>query len=110
MAETTDQADIAVVALTEAEDVAVLVVEDLHLGAVAVLIAVEIEETVRCLKPHVVTAEKNVKCLLDLQTVNRFIVVSVLRKWEMEVEVTLQEVILGHKPQSQLRTIPNWKL
>jgi hypothetical protein len=100
----------SVVALTVAEDVAVLAEGDLHSEAVGVLTAAGTGEIGRCLKPHVVTAGKNVKCLLDLQTVNRFIVVIVLRKWEMAEEMTLQEMILDLKPRFQLQVIPNWRL
>lgn len=105
MEETTDQADTAVVALTEAEVVVALVVEDLHLVVDAVLTGVETEETVRCSKPHVVTAGKTVRYLLDPQTVNPSIVVTVLRKWVMVEEVMPQETILDPPPQFQIKIV-----
>lgn len=94
--EMTGQADTAVVALAEAEDVVALVEEDLHLVEGVALTGVEIEAAERCLKPLAVTAEKNVRYLLDLRMESLFTAVSVLRKWEMATDAILQETISGH--------------
>ena len=41
-------------------------------------------ETGQCIRLFVVTAEKNVKYLLDRQAANLFIATTVLRKWEAQ--------------------------
>jgi hypothetical protein len=53
--------------------------EDLHSVEAEASIEVEIDQ---CLRLLVAIAEKNVKCLSDQQTANRFTAVSVLKKWE----------------------------
>ena len=72
----------------EIEAVEVLIAEGRVLAAhVAGFQAVGTVGHAKCLKQHVVTVEKNVKFLLDQQMVNRFIAVTVLRKWETAAEV-----------------------
>lgn len=60
-------------------------------------------ETDQCLQLPVATVEKSVKCLLGLQTANRFIAVSVLkRKTAVPIHVDLmtEVVLLRHKVES----------
>jgi hypothetical protein len=102
------QVDTAVVLTVAVEDVVLVEAEDLHLEADVVLTAVETEETERCLKPHAVTAEKNVKYHLDQLTESLFTVVNVLKKWVMAEEVMPQETILDHKHLFQVKTTLKW--
>jgi len=79
--------------------VADFVAEDLLLAAPEVLTEVATEATDQCSKPLVVTAVKNVKFLLDPQTVNLCTAVTVLKRWVIEVRVETRgvpkEVISG---------------
>jgi hypothetical protein len=73
----TGQADTVVVLAVVEGVVASPEVED------QVLVGAETEVTDKCSMPLVVTAESRARYLSGLQTVNRSIVATVLRKWEM---------------------------
>lgn len=98
------QVDTVVVLTVVVVDAVLVEVEDLHLVVDAVLTVVGIEATEKCLKPHVATAEKNVKYLSGQQTVNLFTAVNVLKKWEMVEEAMPQETILDLRPRLQTKT------